>query len=99
MNGQPIKLNGNIHITCAILKLVEDSTEEAELGALFINAREAKVLQITLHKLGHPQPPTPIHVENTTAVGIMKKLNKTPTFTRYGNEIFLAYQSVLPKVS
>ena len=38
MNGQPIKLNGNIHIKCAILKLVAASAAEAELGALFLNA-------------------------------------------------------------
>ena len=54
VKGKPIKLNGNIHITCAILKLVAASAAEAELGALFLNAREAKVLRITLQELGHP---------------------------------------------
>ena len=68
---QPIKLNVNIHITCAILKLVAASAAEPELGALFLNAREAKILRITLHKLGHPQPPAPICVDNTTEVGIV----------------------------
>jgi hypothetical protein len=43
-DGDPIKLNGAIHITCAILKLVAASTAETELGALFLNAQEAKVL-------------------------------------------------------
>ncbi len=43
-DGNPIKLNGAIHITCTILKLVAASTVEAELGALFLNAQEAKVL-------------------------------------------------------
>ena len=38
VNGQPIKLNGKIHITCAVLKLLAASAAEAELGALFINA-------------------------------------------------------------
>ena len=69
VNRQPIKLNRNIHITCAILKLVAASASEAELGALFFNAREAKVLRITLNELGHPQPPKPIYVDNTTVVG------------------------------
>jgi hypothetical protein len=32
-DGEPIKLNGAIHITCTILKLVAASTAEAELGA------------------------------------------------------------------
>jgi hypothetical protein len=34
-DGNPIKLNGAIHITCTILKLVAASAAEAELGALF----------------------------------------------------------------
>ena len=42
--GNPIKLNGNIDITCAILKLVAASAAEAELGALFLNTQEAKVI-------------------------------------------------------
>ena len=62
VKGQPIKLNGNIHITCDILKLIAASAAEDELRALFLNTREAKILRITLHELGHPQPPTPIHV-------------------------------------
>jgi hypothetical protein len=36
-------MNGAIHITCAILKLVAASAEEAEQGALFLNVQEAKV--------------------------------------------------------
>ena len=67
-DGEPIFLNGNIMITCAILKLVAASTAEAELGALFLNAREAKVIRLILRELGHEQPPTAIHVDNTTAV-------------------------------
>ena len=74
--NSPIFLNGNIQITCSILKLVAASAAEAELGALFLNAREAKVLRLTLQELGHPQPPTPIHVDNTTAVGIVNNTIK-----------------------
>jgi hypothetical protein len=69
-DGDPIKLNGAIHITCTILKLVAASAAEAELGALFLNAQEAKVLRLILTELGHPQPKIPIHIDNTTAVGI-----------------------------
>ena len=67
----PIKLNGAIHVTCTILKLVAASAAEAELGALFLNAQEAKVFRLFLVELGHPQPPTPIHTDNTTTVGIV----------------------------
>ncbi len=75
-NGDPIKLNGAIHITCTILKLVAASAAEAELGALFLNAQEAKVFWLILAKLGHPQPPTPIHINNTTTVGIVNNTIK-----------------------
>jgi hypothetical protein len=40
-NGDPVKLNGAIHTTCAILKLVAASAAEEELGALFLNVQEA----------------------------------------------------------
>ena len=75
-DGDPIKLNGNIMITCAILKLVAASAAEAELGALFLNAQEAKVVRLILEEMGHKQPPTPIHVDNTTAVGIVNSTIK-----------------------
>jgi len=74
--GTPIKLNGNIAITCAILKLVAASAAEAELGALFLNVQEAKVIRLILQELGHPQPPSPIHINNTTAVGIVNNTIK-----------------------
>ena len=75
-DGDPIKINGNIMITCSILKLVAASAAKAELGALFLNAQEAKVVCLILTELGHPQPPIPIHVDNTTAVGIVNNTIK-----------------------
>jgi hypothetical protein len=75
-NSDPIKLNDAIHITCTILKLVTASAAEAKLGALFLNAQEAKVLCLTLNKLGHPQPPTPIYIDNTTTIGIVNNTIK-----------------------
>ncbi len=52
---------------------------EAEIGAFYINCWEAIPACHTLEFLGHPQPPTPITTNNTTALGIvnnnvMKKL-------------------------
>jgi hypothetical protein len=49
---------------------------EAELGALFLNAQEVKIMQLILTELGHPQPSTPIHINNTTTVGIINKTVK-----------------------
>ena len=63
-------------ITCAILKLVAASAAEAELGALFLNAQEARIIRLTLTEMGHPQPPTPVHVDNSTAVGIVNNTIK-----------------------
>jgi hypothetical protein len=71
-----IKINGAVHITCTILKLVGASAVQAELGALFLNAQEAKVIRLVLEELGHPQPPTPIHIDNTTTVGIVNNTIK-----------------------
>jgi len=63
-DGDPVKLNGAIHVMCTILKLVAASAAVAELGALFLNAQEAKVIRLVLAELGHPQPSTPIHIDN-----------------------------------
>jgi hypothetical protein len=75
-DAKPIIINGAIHITCTILKPVTALAAEAELGALFLNAQEAKVIRLVLEELGHPQPPTPIHVDNTTTVGIVNNTIK-----------------------
>ena len=75
-DGDPIKLNGAIHVTCTILKLIAASATEAKLGALFLNAHEAKVFRLVLAKRGHPQPPTLIHIDNTTTVGIVNNTIK-----------------------
>jgi hypothetical protein len=45
------------------------STAEAEIGAVFINAKEGAILRTTLEELGNKQPPTPIDTDITTATG------------------------------
>eukprot|EP00957_Ditylum_brightwellii_P086162 6555982-Ditylum_brightwellii.AAC.1 len=47
------------------------SATEAELGALLENAKEAISIRNTLVEIGHPQPPTPIQVDNAVAHGIV----------------------------
>ena len=69
-NKQPIRLNGPILTLCKILNFVAASAAEAELGAMFLSAKEAKIIRLTLEELSHPQPPTPMHCNNTTAAGI-----------------------------
>ena len=75
-DNAPIQLNGNIAITCTILKSVAASAAEAELSAVVVNVKEARVIRLILSELGHPQPPTPIHIDNTTAVGIVNSTIK-----------------------
>jgi hypothetical protein len=41
---EPIFINSAIHITCTVLKLVAALAAEAELGAFFLSAQEAKVI-------------------------------------------------------
>ena len=66
----PIHLNGAIFTLCHILKFVTALAEEVELGALFLNLKEAKIMRLKLRELEHPQPPTPIHFKNAIATGI-----------------------------
>eukprot|EP00804_Cyclotella_cryptica_P004885 CCRYP_004953-RA/>CCRYP_004953-RA protein AED:0.21 eAED:0.22 QI:0/0/0/1/0.5/0.33/3/0/1060 len=66
----PITLNGAIYVFCGILKFVVASAAEAELGALFLNCKEGKILRLVLQELRHTQPPTPTHCDNETARGI-----------------------------
>jgi len=65
----PPRNNGPIHTTSNILRHVMASAAEAEVGALFINSQDAIPLRNTLIELGHPQPPTPIQTDNSTAAG------------------------------
>ena len=70
-DNKPIKLNGAIHTLCTILKLVAASAAESELGALFLNTQLARIIRLILIELGHLQPSTPIHADNTTTIGIV----------------------------
>ena len=56
------------------------SAAEAEIAALFLNARLAIPLRTALIKMGHPQPATKIKTDNNTADGFVNgtiKQNKT----------------------
>ncbi len=63
--------NGAIKNIAKVIDAVVASAKEAELGALFINAQEAVYLQRILIDMGHPQPKTPIQMDNSTAKGFI----------------------------
>ena len=59
-----------------IIKSVMSSAAEAELGALFVNLKQAVPARNTHEEMGHPQAPTPIETDNTTAIGVVNKKNQ-----------------------
>jgi hypothetical protein len=51
--------------------VVVASAGEADLGKLYYNNCQTGIIfRLTLTKMGHPQPRTPVHCNNYTAVGI-----------------------------
>ena len=63
-------MNGAIHVYSQILREILSSASKAELAALFHNGKEACPIRTCLVELGHPQPPTPLQTDNSTAAGI-----------------------------
>ncbi len=63
--------NGAILNIAKVIDVVVSSAAEAELGALFMNAREAVYLGCILAKMGHPQPKTPIQTNYSTVEGVI----------------------------
>jgi hypothetical protein len=63
-----------VSTTSTIMRFVVASVAEAKLGGLFQNSQTGIIFQQTLDNLGHPQPKTPIHCNNATAVGITNNM-------------------------
>jgi hypothetical protein len=63
--------NGAIKNIAKVIDAVVSLAAEADLGALFINTQEAVYLQRILIDMGHPQPKTPIQMDNLTAEGFI----------------------------
>jgi hypothetical protein len=63
--------NGPVLTIAQIMDAVMSSAAEAELGALFVNAKEAVYLRRMLADMGYPQPQTPIQTDNSTAEGVI----------------------------
>ena len=59
--------NAPIHVNCKLLKHVVSSAAEAETGGLFSNCQAAIPIRHMLAALHHPQPPTPVRTDNSTA--------------------------------
>jgi hypothetical protein len=59
-----------------ILRMVVASAAEAEIGALFLNAKEGVNIRNILSEMGHPHPVTPMQTDKTTAHGILLAICK-----------------------
>eukprot|EP00804_Cyclotella_cryptica_P015402 CCRYP_008024-RA/>CCRYP_008024-RA protein AED:0.10 eAED:0.10 QI:0/-1/0/1/-1/1/1/0/936 len=63
--------NGAILNIAHIIKHVMSSATEAELAALYINAREAVYIRIILEEMGHKQPATLMQTNNAMAEAVI----------------------------
>jgi hypothetical protein len=63
--------NGAVLNILQIIKAVMSSAGEAELSALFINAKTAVSMQWTLKELGHLQTQKPIQTNNLTTHALL----------------------------
>ena len=70
------KLNGAVYVLAKILKNVIGSAAETEIGAAYENAKEAIPVRNAAIDTGHPQPSTPMQVDNSMAVGFVNKIIK-----------------------
>ena len=68
--------NGAIKNNSTVMKNVLASAAEAELGACFFNMADAVPIRTALEEMGHPQPPTHVVTDNSTASGIANKTVK-----------------------
>ena len=66
-NSQHVPLNGAVLIECRTIRHVVASAAEAETAGIFHNAQTGLIIRQALCDLGHPQPPTPLKTDNTTA--------------------------------
>jgi len=92
-----------------ILKCVAAPAAEAKLGTLFLNSIDTKITRHALEGLGHPQLATPIHVDNTTTVGMYSEYHHQATafssdahattvcLSCYGVVIFMYPESILDR--
>ena len=65
------RLNGPVLTISQVIKYVMASAAEAELAAIYHTAREMVPLRNALDEMGWTQPPSPIQIDNSTAVGFV----------------------------
>ena len=80
--------NAPFHVVAKILKMITSSAIETEVAAIFYNAKEALPFRVTLAEMGHPQSPTPMEMDNETAIDFLKSTMKQKRSKTIGEEFF-----------
>jgi hypothetical protein len=70
------KINGSILNVASVIKNAVATAAESVVGACFHNAQSGALLRVTLTELGHPQSPTPLRTDKSTAFGILNETIK-----------------------
>ena len=65
-----VQPNDPIHLECKVLTNVMSSVAEAEYRSCFHNGQNSAPMRVTLNEMVHPQPKTPIQVDNLCAAEI-----------------------------
>ena len=63
--------NGAVITITQIIKAVMSSAAEVKVGDLLINCRKAIPARHALEEMVHKQPPTPMQINNTKALGVV----------------------------
>ena len=56
-----------------VIHVILSSAAKAKTAGLFTNMKEGTILHMMLLDIGHPQPLTPIQVDNSSACSIANK--------------------------
>ena len=65
--NDPFAINGCIVPVSTLLDVIAASASEAEYGAIFVNMRLGETIRTIATALGHPQPPTEIYTDSSSA--------------------------------
>ena len=66
-------INTPMHAEASILCTAMGAASESEIAGGYVNARDAVETRIALMEMGHPQPATPLELDNTAVYGIIAK--------------------------
>ncbi len=97
LKGSKPMLNGAIHVECKTLRHVVSSAAEAKVAGVFHNSQIAIPIRTLLHALDHPQPPTPVKTDNSTAEAFSNSTLKEKRSKAWGMRLYWIQDRVTNK--